>query len=308
MSLYDLLPPNSTQLERDFSRSVSFLPKLEGGPPVIRTAKRRNIPPSVLPWLVYEYGLGEVSQYFDDFNQLIIDGVAWQQIRGTPDSISQAVGWLGLNGTVDESEAGSYRWSEFQIGLEAATSEPIVRDVIYLARLSAPVRSRLNRVFAVYDFRRFVLDDSLLSEGAMLSDHSGTRPGWAGGTQISFGRVTDRDLSVGPTIAADFSRERYGVVALSDRFILDQSILGGIPLSDEPNLALLPFGAVAISAGIFDSRLEYNEAWHVPNQPVGIERERGGIVTVDGDVRGWTGVWDATTWAQPLASIVGGHV
>ena len=96
MSRYDLLPPNATQLERDLSRAISPLPALGplverpiltedgqqlaaedwrlmlressvpfkkpgGVTPIIRTAKRSDIPDSVVPWLNYEYGLGAGS-------------------------------------------------------------------------------------------------------------------------------------------------------------------------------------------------------------------------------------------------------
>lgn len=282
MSLYDLLPPNATQLERDLSRASSFLPKLEGGPPTIRTAKRRNIPPSVLPWLVYEYGLGELTPYFDDLEELLVEGVAWQRIRGTPASIEQALGWLALLGEVDEAEAGSYRWSEYMVGLPEAVSDQTARDVIYLAALATPVRSRLNRVYAVHDFRRFVLDDSTLSGGAILSDHSGTRPDWANGTQLSFGRVHDVEINVMPSVARGRDRERFASVVLLDRFILDHSLLGGG--ADE-------------------------DAWHLPNPPIGRERTYTGSVTVAELPRVWNAEpWGPFSWEQTVATVVGGYV
>lgn len=281
MSLYDLLPPNSTALERDFSRAISSLPKLQTAAPTIRTAKRRNIPPTVLPWLVYEYGLGELTPYFQDLSELLIEGIAWQRIRGTPASIQQALGWLGLNGTIDESEAGSYRWSEYQIGLPAAIDDQRTRDVIYLAGLATPVRSRLNRVFAVYDERRFVLDDSALSGGAMLSDHSGTRPAWANGTQISFGRVFGGEIDGGATSSGGVSRERHNRVVLLDRFILDYSILGGT--ADE-------------------------DAWHTLNPDTLRERQYGVEVRLVEDPRGWAAeAWGEFVWSPPIMGITGGH-
>jgi hypothetical protein len=315
MSLYDLLPPNSTQLERDLSRAVSFLPRLQNGPPTIRRAKnfvpapgprdgisavvedewiwpesRVTIPappagltphPAVLNWLAYELGLGEISGYFDDPLQLLIEGTSWQRIRGTPASILQALRWLDLTGAIDESEAGSYRWSEYQIGLQAATPDATTRDVISLAGISTPVRSRMSRVFAVYDFRRFVLDDSLLSEGGMLSDHSGARPDWANGTQISFGRVMYRRVDFGAVAAGAHTRERAGLVVLQDRFILSHSILCGT--ADEP-------------------------AWHDLNLPVARDRQRFAVVDVGPLSREWDAqAWGAFAWSEPVATVVGGR-
>jgi P2-related tail formation protein len=198
-SRYDLLPPNATTLERDLSRVTSSLVRAAAPVPTIRTAKRTDIPDSVVPWLVFEYGLAEILPYLSDQRAAIADGVDWQRIRGTPAAILQALGWLGLDGEVDESEGGSYRWAEFQIGLDAPTTgEAIISQIAALAQLSAPVRSRLQRIYAVYDFRRFMLDDSLLSDGAILSDHSGVRPrpDWP---QISYGDYRSSSVNLDPT-------------------------------------------------------------------------------------------------------------
>ena len=303
MSLYDLLPPNSTQLERDLSRAVSFLPKLQGGPPTIRTAKRRNIPASVLPWLVYEYGLGEISAYLQDLNELIDQGIAWQRIRGTPASIVQAIGWLGLTPAIDETEAGSYRWSEFQIGLPEAAPDATVQDVIYLAGVSSPVRSRLNRVFAVYDFRPFILDDSLLSGGAILSDHSGTRPEWAGGVQVSFGRVYSDELVADTAVAAAICRDRGSIVELLDRFILDHSILGGGAYQLNA-LVLPPFAAFGFIGDNFARGNTHSGAWHEPNPVLGRDSDRGVEVGNGPPARTWgPESWGPESWSAAGAQI-----
>ena len=61
MTAADLLPSNATRLERDLSRSSDVLPTLGPGTQLIRTAKCINIPDDVVPWLIYEYGLGEIT-------------------------------------------------------------------------------------------------------------------------------------------------------------------------------------------------------------------------------------------------------
>ena len=226
MSRFDLLPPNATTLERDFSRSTSSLERTGRPVPTIRTAKRYDIPDSVVPWLIFEYGLAEILPYLDDDQREAIDqGVPWQRIRGTPAAILQALGWLGVNGSVDESEGGSYRWAEFQIGLEAPTSgEEIISQIAAVARLSAPVRSRLQRIFSVYDHRRFVLDDSQLSSGSPLSDHTGLRPrpDWP---QISYGDYRSSSVSADSTVAAGGMSVIGIEVVKQDRFLLDQSLM-----------------------------------------------------------------------------------
>lgn len=177
MSRHDLLPPNATPLERDFSRSSSSLQRAGAPVPIIRTAKRVDIPDSVVPWLIYEYGLGELLAYLEDERRALAEGILWQRIRGTPQSLTIGLSWLGLDGWVEEPEGGTYRWSEFMVGLAHPTSGfDQLKRLVGLSRISAPVRSKLSRVYSVqYDMRRFVLDDSTLSDGGMLSDHSGIR-------------------------------------------------------------------------------------------------------------------------------------
>lgn len=284
MSLYDLLPPNSTRLERDLSRAISFIPKLEKGPPIIRTAKRFNYPPSVLPWLVYEYGLGDFTEYFDDLAELIEQGVAWQRIRGTPYSIELAIGWAGVQAEVEEAEGGSYRWSEFQIGLnEVPADDRQTKAIIFLGNASRPARSRLSRIFHGYDFRRFVLNDSLLSGGAILSDHSGVRPEWADGVQLSFGRLHGGWLDANLALLSERSAEHDGKAVLQDTWRLSYGILGGT--------------------------LEGDPAWHTLNEPITHDRDHDARFSDGGNPeRVWGGVvWPAEPWGGTTIIIDSRH-
>lgn len=252
---YDLLPPNATQLERDFSRAISPLPTLGpqlnwkllsensagsamlletsvplskpgGAVPIIRTAKRINIPDSVVPWLIYEYGLGEILPYLgNNQRRAIADGVLWQRIRGTREAVRVALSWINIIGLVEESEGGTYRWAEYQLGLSAGTTgEQIITDIVGVTRISSPVRSRLQRIYAVYDFRRFVLNDSLLSDGGMLSDHSGVRPrpDWP---QISYGQIHSALVTADATASGGHTAVISLLVRNFDRFLLDHSLI-----------------------------------------------------------------------------------
>jgi P2-related tail formation protein len=203
MSRYDLLPPNATQLERDFSRATSSLQRAGGAVPIIRTAKRTNIPDSVVPWLIYEYGLGEILPYLGNDQRLALrDGVLWQRIRGTPESVRIALGWIGIEGLIEESEGGTNRWAEYMLGLSAPTQgEEIIDRIVAVARISSPVRSRLQRIYAVYDFRRAVYDQCDWDEGAIYDDHSGVRPrpDWP---QISYGQILSSFVSVDSSVSS----------------------------------------------------------------------------------------------------------
>lgn len=261
VSRYDLLPPNATPLERDFSRATSSLQRTGSPVPLIRTAKRTNIPDSVVPWLIYEYGLGEILPYLGNDQRLAIaEGVLWQRIRGTPESVRVALSWIGITGLIDESEGGSYRWAEYQLGLSEATAgDAIIDNIVGIARISSPVRSRLQRIYAVYDFRRFVLDDSLLSDGGILSDHSGTRPNPAW-PQISYGQIHSSLVAENATVASGHTAVISQLVKNFDRFLLDHSLL--------------------------------DEEWHTVNHPSLITTLEG----VSGQYQGQT--WASFTW-QP---------
>ncbi|MEO1003556.1 MAG: phage tail protein [Cyanobacteria bacterium J06638_7] len=189
MSRFDLLPGNSTQLERDFSRSVSLIPKVEPHVPVVRTAKRRNYPASVLPWLIYEYGLGVLSEHFESYADLIQEGIAWQRVRGTPLAIELALTWLGYTATIDESEeAGTSWWSDYHLGFPGLVLAKDLRAICTLTRYSNPARTRTQRIFSPsVDYRRLVYSwPEGWSSGRRWGDHSGIRglPG-TGGTQVA---------------------------------------------------------------------------------------------------------------------------
>lgn len=266
MSRYDLLPPNATQLERDFSRATSGLQRVGPPIPIIRTAKRTNIPDSVVPWLIYEYGLGEIMPYLgNNQRRAIAEGVLWQRIRGTPDAVRIALGWIGVEGLIDESEGGSYRWAEYQLGLSAGTTgEQIINDIVGVTRISSPVRSRLQRIYAVYDFRRFVLDDSLLSDGAMLSDHSGVRPrpDWP---QISYGQIHSSLAVENASVASGHTAIASSLVRNFDRFLLDHSLI--------------------------------DEEWHTINYPALVTTLGSIGVAYQGQT--WAAItWQPTTWGD----------
>lgn len=222
-----LLPNNATELERSLSEAMDHLPRLEAGAQLIRTAKRNNIPDSVIPYLIYEYGLGELLPYLEDPRTAIATGVLWQRLRGTPESFRIALSWIGNDGTIEESEGNTINWAQYQLGLASAPDGLSQTDsVVELSRLSSPVRSSLFRIYGGwYDGRRFKLDDHKLSGLDPLCDHTGVylKPEWP---QLSFGRLTEQ-LWEFDTDDAAISIHRFIPAELQyeDRFILDQSRL-----------------------------------------------------------------------------------
>jgi len=179
----------------------------------------------LLPWLIWEYGLGELLPYLPEPRRAIAEGIRWQRLRGTPAALTTALSWIGATATVEQETPGIH-FAEFQFdpGL-VLDSDTAIANLIAIARLSAPARSRLSRIYHGYDLRRLVLDDSRLGE-ALLSDHSGVF--WTDGqTKLSFGRVR-KFAQPAQDIALIPAREavRFATARLLDRYLLDFAALG----------------------------------------------------------------------------------
>tara|TARA_Y100000589_G_scaffold79624_1_gene73306 strand:- start:17255 stop:19528 length:2274 start_codon:yes stop_codon:yes gene_type:complete len=225
-----LLPSSATALERDLSASSNPLPRVGPAAELIRTAKRENIPDSVVPFLIYEYGLGELLPYLSDPRTAIATGVLWQRLRGTPQSFRIALGWIGNDGIIEESEGGTSRWSQFQLGLASAPVDLSQTDsVVEIGRLSSPVRSSLFRIYGGwYDGRRFNLDDHKLSGLDTLCDHTGVylKSEWP---QLSFGReFKDEQGDISGDLAGALGIHRNTAIngLYEDRTYLSNSVLG----------------------------------------------------------------------------------
>lgn len=274
-SAHDLLPGNATQLERDMVRASNHAQRI-GSVARIRDAKYVNIPDDVLPWLIYEYNLGPISDYIADLRQVLVLGIPWQRIRGTPESIREAVSWLGYAAELDEiEEAGTSRWPDYHLGLSTAPRVADLRHIAYLANLSTPARGSLQRIYAFWDFRRFVLDDDLLSGGALLSDHSGIRgviDGYAD-VQVSIGDYRIIDMPSGVDGSRQHMLLRIGSNSCPERFILDQC-----------------------------STLD--EHWHMLNCPSTRTDSRVGAPLPQ--TTGWPGEWVDGSWSEMGLANYGG--
>lgn len=219
-----LLPPNATALERSLSLSTDLLTRLGGETESLKGFKT-DPADSLLPWLIWEYGLGELLPYLPDPRQAMAEGIRWQRLRGTPAALTTALSWIGATATVEQETPGIH-FAEFQFDPgQVLDDDGAIANLIAIARLSAPARSRLSRIYHGWDLRRLVLDESRLGE-ALLSDHSGVF--WRDGqTKLSFGRscqlaTPPLDVGVVPVREA----VRFAVARLMDRYLLSFSALG----------------------------------------------------------------------------------
>lgn len=187
-----LLPASSTPFERALSEATDPTPYLAAPIDALRGIKLIAPPPSLLPYLVYEYGLGVLTPYIANLYDLIEEGIPWSRRRGTPAALDQALGWLGYMAALEEAPTDRRRWNLFELGLDRVRdSEDDLEPIEGVSELSTPLRSVLYRGFAGYDVRAFEWSASRWS-GAIWSDHSGVRLR-AGGAKWSFGRSIEID-------------------------------------------------------------------------------------------------------------------
>ncbi|CCF19166.1 Phage protein [Pseudorhizobium banfieldiae] len=188
-----LLPANAGLFEKSSEAAFSVRwDALSAGADAVRTAKV-NPPPSVLPYLVYEYGLGELTPYIPNAYELVVGrrGIDWQRIRGTPASVYQGLGWLGYTATLEDAWHGRAYWNSTQLrfGSLPLNDFPDLERIEGVTRLSLPKRSQLRRGVYQYDVTAAEADSTRLDE-CMLDFESGISVTPAG-TLWSFGRVTE---------------------------------------------------------------------------------------------------------------------
>ena len=215
-----LLPPSSSPQEQAIVDAISF----RVDPSKIRGFKFSPTD-SVLPWLIHEYGLGEILAWVPDPRRAIQDGVIFQRIRGTPASLRMALKWVNIENIYIEEEPPGKHFAEFQVGIHDVPNDFFVDNVVALARLSAPARSRLMRMYNDrYDIRRFILDNSEF--GSLLSDYSGVKLS-ADGPVLSFGRFNPFEAKSEEVLLKFASARRHHNSTLSDDlYRLDVAFIG----------------------------------------------------------------------------------
>ena len=85
-----LLPSNATPLEQALSLATDPLTRLTLSAHAVRDFKAKPSDP-LLPWLIWEYGLGELLPYLPEPRRAIAEGILWQRLRGTPAALATAL-------------------------------------------------------------------------------------------------------------------------------------------------------------------------------------------------------------------------
>ena len=131
--LSDLLPGNATAWERALGDALDTNLSVSSAIAAIRGTKLLAPPPSFLPFLIYEYGLGELTPFVPNLYELIAEGIDWQRVRGTPAAIDLALEWLEYAGSIVEAVQLEFDRSLYL----AADGSPDVAQAQALASLVA---------------------------------------------------------------------------------------------------------------------------------------------------------------------------
>ncbi|WP_375680584.1 MULTISPECIES: phage tail protein [unclassified Bartonella] len=187
--LSSLLPPNSSLFERCLADAMAVDPQVKRALEDISRAKLITRPPSWLPSLIDEYGLQELSPYFSNSYDLIDQGLAWQNIRGSLAAIEMGLRWLELSARFKPAWSERAWWNSFQLEFNQLPERTQLEAVEAIVRLSKSLRSDFRRGVYGYDVGAVEgnmsrLDDSMLDfeSGICLT---------AGGTLFSFGCTTE---------------------------------------------------------------------------------------------------------------------
>ncbi|GFQ94782.1 uncharacterized protein TNCT_502861 [Trichonephila clavata] len=215
-----LLSPNATKQEKALVDAIDY--KVDPG--CIRGFKF-SPGEKILPWLVEEYGLGEILRWAKDKRKAVEEGIKFQRLRGTPASLKIALKWANIEDITIIEEPPGKHFFELQVGIRDVPNDFFVDAVVELAKLSLPARSRLMRIFNDhYNISRFILDESFF--GSLLSDYSGVKIE-KDGPVLSFGRKNTFELKIlNPSFKFSTFRVHYEQAFSNDIYRLDVAILG----------------------------------------------------------------------------------
>ncbi|RZM83798.1 phage tail protein [Pseudoalteromonas rubra] len=259
-----LVPPNHTKLQWALDQHGQLTQTLETGISLLRGFKSHPNP-NLLPWLVWEYGLDPLEPYLDNLDEVLLQGLSWQRIRGTRASLAMAVGWLGVPLLQIEESDSLRHFYRYQLHLDSVPGEWQLNRLAQLSELSAPARSQLVRITYQLDIRELALSSGQF--GDLLSDQSGFRYTLQDGQQVRLSRL--RAHSEGTEVSV---QSEGGVLRKRGQLWgqVHDVRLGSLVLSEPPASHLL--------AGISHQR---NIASHIHTQP--------GL---------WQGSWSTVSWSH----------
>ena len=213
-----LLPYNATKLERTVEQAIKY----NIDPNVLAGFKFKTTGSNINLALSWEYSLAQIN--IDDFKERVIEGLKFHRLKGTPYAFRMALSWYGFDNIKIEEEEPGKHFAEFQVGLQTIPNDFDSQKIIEIAQFSAPLRSRLSRMYNDwYDVRRYILDQS--EWGDFLSDYSGNQL-YENSPKFSFGRINNFFAETQqPEIKYYRVRYHFSCVENNDTAKLDWTIL-----------------------------------------------------------------------------------
>ncbi|UTO29194.1 phage tail protein [Bartonella harrusi] len=184
-----LLPNNATEFERRLADVCDFHQDVDGAVLGISRSKLITRPPRFLPWLIEEYGLGELTPYVPNLYDLIDQGLQWQNIRGSLAAIERGLAWLQISARFTPAWSGRLWWNSFQLYFDQLPEQSALEAIEAITELSKSLRSDFRRGVNGYDVQALEGNMSRLDD-SLLDYESGVRL-TAGDTLFSFGRTTE---------------------------------------------------------------------------------------------------------------------
>ncbi|AQX26370.1 phage tail protein [Bartonella sp. Raccoon60] len=184
-----LLPTNATEFEKRLAAACDFHQDVDNSILAISQTKLITRPPRFLPWLIEEYGLGELTPYVPNLYDLIDQGLQWQRVRGSLAAIEMGLEWLGISARFTPAWTGRVWWNSFQLYFDQLPEQKSLEAIEAITDLSKSLRSDFRRSVYGYNVEAAEGNMSRLDD-SMLEYESGIRL-TAGGTLFSFGRTTE---------------------------------------------------------------------------------------------------------------------
>ncbi|WP_455480087.1 phage tail protein [Bartonella sp. B23] len=184
-----LLPTNATKFEKHVANVCDFHQDVDDIISGISRSKLLIRPPSFLPWLIEEYGLGELTPYVPNLYDLLDTGSKWQQVRGSLASIDMGLQWLELSAHFTAAWAGRVWWNSFQLDFDHLPEQSSLEAIVAITNLSKSLRSDFRRATCGYSVGAFEGDMSRLNN-VLFERESGMRM-TTDSTLFSFGRTTE---------------------------------------------------------------------------------------------------------------------
>ncbi|WP_413154864.1 phage tail protein [Bartonella sp. cb54] len=181
-----LLANNATEFERCLADVCDFHQDVDDIISGISRSKLVTRPPRFLPWLIEEYGLGELTPYVPNLYDLLDTGSQWQKIRGSLAAIDMGLAWLGLSADFRAAWVRRAWWNSFQLAFDRLPEPSQLEAIVEITNLSKSLRSDFRCATHGYSVGAVEGNMSRL-DNALLDRESGVRM-VASNTLFSFGQ------------------------------------------------------------------------------------------------------------------------